>query len=92
MGGGSRMRDDVVPPLAPKENIPLPFVEPRDDLLRVGEEPPSPTDYFVRQVTQIEPTVRPRRLSRSLEATQKTTSNMATIESQPQKEGNNEFL
>jgi len=29
------------------ETIPLPFVEPGDDLLRVGEEPPSPTDYCV---------------------------------------------
>jgi hypothetical protein len=41
------MPDDVIPKLARKETIPLPFVEPGDDLLRVGEEHPSPTDYCV---------------------------------------------
>ena len=40
--GDSIMSDDVVPRLAPKKTIPLPFVEPGDDLLRVGEEPPVP--------------------------------------------------
>ena len=39
------MPDVVIPQLARKETIPLPFVEPGDDLMRVGKEPPSPTDY-----------------------------------------------
>jgi len=39
------MPDVVIPQLARKETIPLPFMEPGDDLLKDGAEPSSPTDY-----------------------------------------------
>jgi len=39
------MLDVVIPQLARKETIPLPFIEPGDDLLKDGTEPSSPTDY-----------------------------------------------
>jgi len=39
------MSDVVVPQLARKETIPLPFMEPGDDLLKDGVKPSSPTDY-----------------------------------------------
>ena len=134
------MPDDVIPQLARKETIPLPFVEPGDDLLRVGEEPPSPTDYCVallrdgklrqlilpsngvpltmcasfqqvnlnnkgrglegmrsvQQITQMESTVRPRGLSRSLETTLKSNTKdhikHGRQEKPNQREGSNEVL
>ena len=39
------MPDVVIPRLARKETIPLPFMEPGDDLLKDGAESSSPTDY-----------------------------------------------